>query len=145
MMVRLSLCFRVLCVAVDLTPFIVAMEKALRAAFNLKLIEALQTQYPDVFVKAVTYDGKKNLYTSYKLNFGAQVSRQVESPSQSPYRSIYLKQFDVTWTKENRTSNFKIKMTEAREISMEVLRRYTAGQQSWDENVSTALTPRVVI
>ncbi|KAK0217148.1 argonaute-like protein [Armillaria fumosa] len=102
----------------------VAMEKALRAAFNLKLIEALQSQYPDVFIKAVGYDGKKNLYTSYKLNFGAQASRQ----------------FNVTWTEENRTSNFKITITEAREISMELLRRYTAGQQSWDENVSTALT-----
>lgn len=56
------------------------MEKALRAAFNLKLIEALQGQFPDVFIKAAAYDGKKNLYTSYKLNFGAQVSRQVGPP-----------------------------------------------------------------
>ncbi|KAK0435068.1 Piwi-domain-containing protein [Armillaria borealis] len=100
------------------------MEKALRAAFNLKLIEALQSQYPDVFIKAAGYDGKKNLYTSYKLDFGAQVSRQ----------------FNVSWTEGNRVSNFKITITEAREISMEVLRRYTDGQQSWDENVSTALT-----
>ncbi|SJK99343.1 uncharacterized protein ARMOST_02636 [Armillaria ostoyae] len=83
--------------------FIVAMEKALRAAFNLKLIEALQSQYPDVFVKATVYDGKKNLYTSHKLNFGAGMSRQ----------------FKVTWTEGNRASNFKITITEAREISME--------------------------
>ncbi len=53
------------------------MEKALRAAFNLKLIEALQGQYPDVFIKAAVYDGKKNLYTSFKLDFGGEVSRQV--------------------------------------------------------------------
>ncbi|KAK0444183.1 Piwi-domain-containing protein [Armillaria borealis] len=99
--------------------FIVAMEKALWAAFNLKLIEALQSQYPDVFIKAAVYDGKKNLYTSHKLNIGAGMSRQTEG---------------------NRASNFKITITEAREISMEILRRYTAGQQSWDENVSTALT-----
>ncbi|PBK62796.1 hypothetical protein ARMSODRAFT_1024562 [Armillaria solidipes] len=64
------------------------------------------------------------LYTSHKLNFGAGMSRQL----------------NVTWTEGNRASNFKITLTEAREISMEILRRYTAGQQSWDENVSTALT-----
>ncbi|KAK0435063.1 hypothetical protein EV421DRAFT_1262544 [Armillaria borealis] len=102
----------------------VAMEKSLRAAFNLQLIEALQSQHPDVFIKAAVYDGKKNLYTSFKLDFGGEVSRQ----------------FNVTWTEDNRVSNFKIKITEAREINMEVLRRYTAGQQSWDENVSTGLT-----
>ncbi|PBK85499.1 argonaute-like protein [Armillaria gallica] len=101
-----------------------AMEKSLRAAFNLQLIEALQSQHPDVFIKAAVYDGKKNLYTSYKLDFGGEVSRQ----------------FNVTWTEGSRVSNFKIKITEAREISMEVLRRYTEGQQSWDENVSTGLT-----
>ncbi|SJK96831.1 uncharacterized protein ARMOST_00077 [Armillaria ostoyae] len=103
---------------------IVAMEKSHRAAFNLQLIEALQSQYPDVFIKAAVYDGKKNLYTSFKLDFGGEVSRQ----------------FNVTWTEGTRVSNFKIKVTEAREINMEVLRRYTAGQQSWDENVSTGLT-----
>ncbi|KAK0445347.1 argonaute-like protein [Desarmillaria tabescens] len=102
----------------------VAMDKSLRAAFNMKLIEALQSQYPGVFIRAAVYDGKKNLYTSYRLDFGAEHSRQ----------------FDVTWTEENRVSNFKITITEAREINMEVLRRYTAGQQSWDENVSTGLT-----
>ncbi len=53
------------------------MEKSLRAAFNLQLIEALQSQYPDVFMKAAVYDGKKNLYTSHKLDFGGEVSRQV--------------------------------------------------------------------
>ncbi len=36
-----------------------------------------QSQYPDVFMKAAVYDGKKNLYTSYKLDFGGEVSRQV--------------------------------------------------------------------
>ncbi|KAK0493436.1 argonaute-like protein [Armillaria luteobubalina] len=102
----------------------VAMEKTLRVAFNLKLIVALESQYPEVFIKAPVYDGKKNLYTSHKLNFGAEVSRQ----------------FNVRWAEGDRVSNFKIMITEAREISMEVLRRYTAGQQSWDENVSTALT-----
>ncbi|KAK0493443.1 argonaute-like protein [Armillaria luteobubalina] len=102
----------------------VAMEKSHRAAFNLQLIEALQNQHPDVFIKAAVYDGKKNLYTSFKLDFGGEVSRQ----------------FNVTWTEGTRTSNFKIKITEAREINLEVLRRYTAGQQSWDENVSTGLT-----
>ncbi|PBK85517.1 Piwi-domain-containing protein [Armillaria gallica] len=100
------------------------MEKSHRAKFNLQLIEALQSQYPDVFIKAAVYDGKKNLYTSFKLDFGGEVSRQ----------------FNVTWTEGTRVSNFKIKITEAREINMEVLRRYTEGQQSWDENVSTALT-----
>ncbi|KAK0210004.1 argonaute-like protein [Desarmillaria ectypa] len=100
------------------------MEKSFRAAFNLKLIEALQSQYPDVFIKAAAYDGKKNLYTSYKLDFGAKISCQ----------------YDVTWTEGSRVSNFKITLTEARAINMEVLRRYTAGQQSSDENVSTALT-----
>ncbi|KAK0210005.1 argonaute-like protein [Desarmillaria ectypa] len=102
-----------------------AMEKPFRAAFNLKLIEALQSQYPDVFIKAAAYDGKKNLYTSYKLEFGAKISRQ----------------YDVTWTEGSRVSNFKITLTEARAINME----YTAGQQSSDENVSTALTVRVVV
>ncbi|SJK96819.1 uncharacterized protein ARMOST_00065 [Armillaria ostoyae] len=100
------------------------MEKSLRAAFNLQLIEALQSQHPDVFIKAAVYDGKKNLYTSFKLDFGGEVSRQ----------------FNVTWTEDNRVSSFEIKITEAREINMEVLRRYTEGQQSWDENVSTGLT-----
>ncbi|KAK0460769.1 hypothetical protein IW261DRAFT_1577467 [Armillaria novae-zelandiae] len=94
----------------------VAMEKPLSAAFNLKLIEALQSQHTDVFMKAAVYDGKKNLYTSYKLDFGGDVSSG------------------------SRASNFKIKITEAREINMEVLRRYTEGQQSWDENISTGLT-----
>ncbi|KAK0445338.1 argonaute-like protein [Desarmillaria tabescens] len=97
-----------------------AMEKSLRAAFNLKLIVALQKQYPDVFIKAAVYDGKKNLYTSYRLNFGTEHHRQ----------------FNVAWTEGTRISNFKITITEAREIDLE----YTAAQQSWDENVSTALT-----
>ncbi len=54
-----------------------AMEKSHRAAFNLQLIEALQSQYPAVFIRAAVYDGKKNLYTSFKLDFGSEVSRQV--------------------------------------------------------------------
>ncbi|KAK0471264.1 hypothetical protein IW261DRAFT_900903 [Armillaria novae-zelandiae] len=53
---------------------------------------------------------------------------------------MYLVSSTSAWTEGDRVSNFKITITEAREISMEVLRRYTAGQQSWDENVSTALT-----
>ncbi|KAK0445339.1 argonaute-like protein [Desarmillaria tabescens] len=102
----------------------VAIEKSLRQAFNMQLIEALQSQHLDMFSKAAVYDGKKNLYTSYKLDFGDSHSRQ----------------FNVIWTENNRASNFKITLTEAREINMEVLRRYAAGQQSWDENVSTGLT-----
>ncbi|KAG7439281.1 eukaryotic translation initiation factor 2C [Guyanagaster necrorhizus] len=101
-----------------------AIDKTLRAAFNMQLIEALQAQYPDVFIKAAVYDGKKNLYTSHWLDFGTGNSRQ----------------FNVTMTEGARVSNFKITVTEAREINMEVLSRYTAGQQSWDENISTALT-----
>ncbi|KAK0443707.1 uncharacterized protein EV420DRAFT_1217578, partial [Desarmillaria tabescens] len=54
-----------------------AMEKSHRAAFNIQLIEALQSQYADVFIKAAVYDGKKNLYTSHRLDFGAEHSRQV--------------------------------------------------------------------
>ncbi|KAG7453294.1 Piwi-domain-containing protein [Guyanagaster necrorhizus] len=102
----------------------VVIDKTLRAAFNLKLIVALQKQYPDVFIKAAVYDGKKNLYTSHRLDFGTGNSRQ----------------FNVTISEDSRVSNFKVTVTEAREINMEVLSRYAAGQQSWDENISTALT-----
>ncbi|KAK0229326.1 hypothetical protein EDD85DRAFT_794395 [Armillaria nabsnona] len=76
--------------------------------------------YPNVFIRAAIYDSKNNLCTSYKLNFGTGLSRQ----------------FDVTWTDGDRASNTKITVTEAREINME----YTAGLQSWDDNVSAALS-----
>ncbi|PBK85510.1 hypothetical protein ARMGADRAFT_1087389 [Armillaria gallica] len=101
-----------------------AVENSDRADSKMQLIKALQSQYPGVFIRAAVYDGNNNLYTSYKLNFGTELSRQ----------------FDVTWTDGDRASNSKITVTEAREINMDVLRRYTTGLQSWDENVSTALS-----
>ncbi|KAG7443844.1 PAZ domain-containing protein [Guyanagaster necrorhizus] len=102
----------------------VAIKKTLRAALKMLFIEALQVQYPDVFIKAAVYDGKKNLYTSHRLDFGTGNSRQ----------------FNVTMMQGTGMSNFKITITKVREINMEVLSRYVAGQQSWDKNVSTALT-----
>ena len=96
-----------------------AMEKSHRAKFNLQLIEAMQSQYPDVFIKAAVYDGKKNLYTSFKLDFGGQVSRQVRFLKLISFDLSQWTQFNVTWTEGTRVSNFKIKITEAREINME--------------------------
>ncbi len=53
------------------------MENSDRADSKMQLIEALQSQYPNVFIRAAIYDGRNNLYTSYKLNFGTGLSRQV--------------------------------------------------------------------
>ncbi|KAG7453289.1 uncharacterized protein BT62DRAFT_58129 [Guyanagaster necrorhizus] len=74
----------------------VAMEKEHEETFNLRLIEALQAQYRGVFTRAAVYDGQKNLYTRYKLDFGAGNSRQ----------------FNVTMVEGTRASNFEVTITE---------------------------------
>ncbi|KAF4620072.1 hypothetical protein D9613_004836 [Agrocybe pediades] len=105
----------------------------LPARVNMLIINQLtRVVAPVVFSAPVAYDGRKNIYSTYKLNLG---------PSDST-------SFDVTLPRTGQqapSANSKppkiytVKVTKVAEINTEILHRFISGKQSEDSAVSTSL------
>lgn len=112
-------------------------EKKLPARLNMLLIQELQTfTAPKVFSPPATYDGRKNIFSITKFDFGEEdmgefhviYPRADQFPSGSKYPKTY-----------------KIKLTKVAEINPEVLRRFIEGNQSYDSAATTAITAMNVV
>lgn len=55
----------------------IAIGKEAGTVFNHKIVQVLRGGNPDVFTLPVVYDGRKNLYSPYRLELGDQESRTV--------------------------------------------------------------------
>ncbi|KAF7295912.1 Argonaute-like protein [Mycena chlorophos] len=99
-------------------------------AFNTRIIRALQDGVAlNVFAEArAVYDGKKNLYSSVRLNLpgGDTASYDVPIPGQAP--------------QANRPPRVvPVRLALVNTIGTELLHRFIAGQQSEDDRIKTAL------
>ncbi|KAF5390572.1 hypothetical protein D9757_002737 [Collybiopsis confluens] len=111
-------------------------EKVLPVRMNMELIRVLQERVaPDVFHPPCVYDGRKNLFSSHKLQLGSESSREfdvtLELPSEVP--------------RSKGPKVYKIRITEVAQINPEVLQRFIAGKQSHDNAVLTAITALNVV
>ncbi|KAJ7127554.1 argonaute-like protein [Mycena crocata] len=98
------------------------------AALNFRLIKELQERIaPDIFGDSrAVFDGRKNLFAPVELNLGGD-SREVRLP---------LRNFDVTLSESQENRPPKIYKAN---ISYRVLHRFIRGQQSLDNDVTTAI------
>lgn len=100
------------------------------AAMNKRLMKELQNNVaPAVFADAgVAFDGRKNLVSSAQLNMrGDSAEFDVTLPGEAP-------------THVDRPPRiYKIRLTLVATINAELLRGFTAGQQSHDNVITTAL------
>lgn len=102
----------------------------LPARVNNLLFQSLQTQSaPHVFNNGpLVYDGRKNAFSMYKLQFGPSDTAQysVSLPQQGP-------------PSDRPPKVYTMKLTKVAEINTEILHRFTAGQQTQDNAVHTSL------
>ncbi|KAG9317399.1 argonaute-like protein [Chiua virens] len=118
-------------------------EKTLPARLNMMLIRHLQTvDAPDVFTPPAVYDGRKNMFSPRELPFSPSTESQ---------------EFDVCLSDQARRGSpgentsgrgprvYKIRLTKVATINPEVLQRFILGQQSHDNDVTTALTALNVV
>ncbi|KAF7353951.1 Protein argonaute-2 [Mycena venus] len=109
----------------------ITSEKNLPVAMNMRLIKALQDNIaPTIFTDTrVVFDGRKNIFSPLELKLGDSNSAA----------------FDVILPPQGNTNTdrppkvYKIRLTRVNKINTETLRRFIAGQQSQDNDVSTAL------
>ncbi|KAJ7232048.1 Piwi domain-containing protein [Mycena haematopus] len=106
----------------------VTSEKIFPVAMNMRLIKSLQESVaPTIFTQKVAFDGRKNIYSPTELKLPGGKSAE----------------FDVTLPQQTNSDRppkiYKIRLTLVAKINTEVLHRFIAGQQSQDENISTAL------
>ncbi|KAG9317400.1 argonaute-like protein [Chiua virens] len=117
-------------------------EKTLPARLNLELIEHLQKiDAPDVFTPPAVYDGRKNMFSPRELPLG---------PTGSQEFNVSLSDETTRGSPGENTSGrgprvYKIRLTKVATINPEVLQRFIMGQQSHDNDVTTALTALNVV
>lgn len=98
----------------------------------MKIIQELQTYTaPEVFSPPAAYDGGKNLFSTIKL----------------PFDENDTKEFHVIYPRASQTppgnkhpKPISIKLTKVAEINPEVLHRFLEGKQSYDSAATTAIT-----
>ncbi|KAJ7061541.1 argonaute-like protein [Mycena amicta] len=99
-------------------------------SLNLKLIKGLQDHVAaNIFagVGGTVYDGKKNLYSSIRLNLpNDSANFDVPAPGQAPQG-------------DRPPKLYPIKLTLANTIGTELLHRFIEGKQSEDDKIKTAL------
>ncbi|KAF5311527.1 hypothetical protein D9611_011545 [Ephemerocybe angulata] len=108
---------------------------ALPARVNLAIIKTLQADVaPHIFTPRGAYDGRKNLFCTTQLRLGPNGDEGVQ-------------EFDVPLAQTNGGTNptqaprvFKVKLTYVATINPELLRRFINGQQSHDDEATTAIT-----
>lgn len=96
---------------------------------NMLLIKQLQAEVArNVFTPPVPYDGRKNMYASRELPLGPNGSSQFD-----------VSVFASASAGGRPPKVYQIKVTKVAVINPEILQRFIQGEQSQDNNVSTAL------
>ncbi|KAL1701693.1 ribonuclease H-like domain-containing protein [Schizophyllum commune] len=100
-------------------------DKPLPVRRGLELLVRLQEASPNIFTQKVVFDGRKNMYSSYRLDI----------PDDS-------KEFEIIVSSGNDTRPARIRIVKiklVKEINPESLIRFTQGKQSFDEEAQTTL------
>ncbi|KAL1687769.1 Piwi domain-containing protein [Schizophyllum commune] len=100
-------------------------DKPLPVRRSLELLVRLQEASPNIFTQKVVFDGKKNMYSSYRLDI----------PDDS-------KEFEIIVSPGNDTRPARIRIVKiklVKEINPESLIRFTQHKQSFDEEAHTTL------
>ncbi|KAL1713614.1 Piwi domain-containing protein [Schizophyllum commune] len=100
-------------------------DKPLPVRRGLELLVRLQEVFPNIFAQKVVFDGKKNMYSSYRLDI----------PDDS-------KEFEIIVSSGNDTRPARIRIVKiklVKEINPESLIRFTQHKQSFDEEAHTTL------
>ncbi|KAL1673578.1 Piwi domain-containing protein [Schizophyllum commune] len=100
-------------------------DKLLPVRRGLELFVRLQEASPNIFTQKVVFDGRKNMYSSYRLDI----------PDDS-------KEFEITVSPGNETRPARIRIVKiklVKEINPESLIRFTPGKQSFDGEAQTTL------
>ncbi|KAL1658284.1 Piwi domain-containing protein [Schizophyllum commune] len=100
-------------------------DKPLPVRRGLELFVRLQEAFPNIFTQKVVFDGKKNMYSSYRLGI----------PDDS-------KEFEIIVSSGNDTRPARIRIVKIKlvnKINPESLLRFTQGKQSFDEEAQTTL------
>ncbi|KIK66591.1 hypothetical protein GYMLUDRAFT_69767 [Collybiopsis luxurians FD-317 M1] len=116
---------------------IMPADKALPVRMNMEIIRALQERVaPTIFTPPGVYDGRKNFFSSHKLNLGPDG----------------MKEFDVTLDIPDEVPKggkgpkvYKVRLNEVAQINPEVLQRFIEGKQSLDNAALTAITALNVV
>ncbi|PBK70116.1 Piwi-domain-containing protein [Armillaria solidipes] len=106
-------------------------EKKLDTSFNRSLFDKMQNEFRDVFTPRAVYDGKKIAFASHELDLGTSDKRQFDlmldnGPGRPPKRFIVC-------------------LTKSSDVNSEMLKRFTEGLQSYDNEVQKVLTALNVV
>ncbi|SJL05098.1 uncharacterized protein ARMOST_08470 [Armillaria ostoyae] len=106
-------------------------EKKLDTSFNRSLFDKMQNEFRDVFTPRAVYDGKKIAFASHELDLGTSDKCQFDlmldnGPGRPPKRFIVC-------------------LTKSSDINSEMLKRFTEGLQSYDNEVQKVLTALNVV
>jgi len=104
----------------------------LPARLNMELFKSLQENVaPTIFTAPASYDGRKNVFSMYKLPLGPTDSKEfnVSLPRQGPPPAPGGRPPKI----------YKMKLTIAAEINTELLHRFIEGKQTQDNAVLTAI------
>ncbi|KAG7453210.1 argonaute-like protein [Guyanagaster necrorhizus] len=102
-------------------------EKKFDMSLNRSLFEKMQNDFASIFTPPAVYDGKKIAFASHELDLGPSADKR---------------QFDL-WCDngpDRPPKHFIICLTKSSVINLEVLQRFTKGQQSLDNEVWKART-----
>ncbi|KAH9023196.1 argonaute-like protein [Lactarius hengduanensis] len=105
---------------------VILPEKDRPIEWNHQIIHALQTQVEGrLSTRPGVFDGRKNLYTTFDLEFASGAQENPPSPEErGPGRP------DPT---------YRVRLTHVASINPEILKRHVEGEQSQDNSVSTTL------
>ncbi|KAI0248860.1 Piwi domain-containing protein [Lactifluus subvellereus] len=99
-------------------------------ARNYQIIDALQTQVEGrLSAQPGAYDGRKNLFTSFDLEFESG-AREYVVPMGTP---------SSTGERSRGPEEFKVRLTHVASINPELLKRFVRGEQNHDDMVLTAI------
>jgi eukaryotic translation initiation factor 2C len=103
----------------------------LPARVNMELFKSLQEDVAaSIFSAPASYDGRKNVFSMYKLPLG---------PTDSQEFNVALPRKGPPAPGARPPKVYKMKLTKVAEINTELLHRFIAGQQSQDNAVLTAI------
>ncbi|KAF9528278.1 argonaute-like protein [Crepidotus variabilis] len=111
-----------------ISEFPVVEPDRLPARFNLQLFTSLQDSEPNIFTPKIVYDGRKNSYAPRELALGGNSRKFTIGDPSAPA------------TMSGRPPKvYHITLTKVATINNELLHRFVAGKQEYDENISTAI------
>ncbi|KAF9464018.1 argonaute-like protein [Collybia nuda] len=109
----------------DTSFFIVVITPPLSVRRNLQIFKILRKSAPQVFIRQVIYDGKKNLFATYQLPLGNTDSEK-----------FVLFFEDDKPTKSDRPPRpYEVILTKVQEINLESLHRFVHQEQPQDNKV----------